>query len=281
MKDELGEQLSKAIEEYNSIYESVSERGKKLHELRMQSAKLLQQIEELVNSIAKHPKEFDAEIAEIQVLKKEFKGTCEFGEKMLKEAKKSAVNAGAGVAGGAAVASMAPSAAMWIATTFGTASTGTAISSLSGAAATQAALAWIGGGALTAGGGGVAAGQAFLALAGPIGWGIAGVTLLGSIVLFAGNKLKISKMKKEETEAVLNNLLQMKEMDAKLQSLLKQTEMLNKNLTEQYRACENLYGKNFFLMLPNKKLKLGAMVNTAKALAATLGVHVGSELNEH
>ncbi len=51
---------------------------------------------------------------------------------------------------------------MGIATTFGTASTGTAISSLSGAAATNAATAWLGGGALAAGGGGMAAGAAVL-----------------------------------------------------------------------------------------------------------------------
>lgn len=38
--------------------------------------------------------------------------------------------------------------------TFGAASTGTAIASLSGAAATNATLAWLGGGALAAGGGG-------------------------------------------------------------------------------------------------------------------------------
>ena len=69
---------------------------------------------------------------------------------------------------------------MGIATAFGVASTGTAISTLSGAAATNAALAWLGGGALTAGGGGMVAGKALLALAGPIGWAIAGVALLGS-----------------------------------------------------------------------------------------------------
>lgn len=66
---------------------------------------------------------------------------------------------------------------MAIATTLGTASTGTAISALSGAAATNAALAWLGGGALATGGGGVAAGEAFLALAGPVGWAIGGTEL--------------------------------------------------------------------------------------------------------
>lgn len=73
---------------------------------------------------------------------------------------------------------------MGIATTFGVASTGTAISALSGAAATNAALAWLGGGALAVGGGGMAAGNAFLALAGPIGWAIAGVALVASGLMF-------------------------------------------------------------------------------------------------
>lgn len=48
-------------------------------------------------------------------------------------------------------------------TAFATASTGTAISSLSGAAATNAVLAWLGGGAVAAGGGGMAAGATVLA----------------------------------------------------------------------------------------------------------------------
>lgn len=48
-------------------------------------------------------------------------------------------------------------------TAFATASTGTAIGSLSGAAATNAVLAWLGGGAVAAGGGGMAAGATVLA----------------------------------------------------------------------------------------------------------------------
>ena len=69
---------------------------------------------------------------------------------------------------------------MAVATTFGTASTGTAISALSGAAATNAALAWLGGGAIAAGGGGMAAGGALMALTGPVGWTIGGVALAGA-----------------------------------------------------------------------------------------------------
>ena len=84
---------------------------------------------------------------------------------------------------------MGPSAAMAVATTFGTASTGTAISALSGAAATNAALAWLGGGAIAAGGGGMAAGSTLLALAGPVGWGVSGCVLVGS-GLYLNNRNK-------------------------------------------------------------------------------------------
>ena len=93
---------------------------------------------------------------------------------------KVAVKGTAGLGAGVAVVSMGPTVAMGIATTFGVASTGTAISTLSGAAATNAALAWLGGGALAVGGGGMAVGSSFLALAGPVGWAIAGVSLLTS-----------------------------------------------------------------------------------------------------
>jgi len=67
--------------------------------------------------------------------------------------------------------------AMWVATTWGTAGTGTAISSLSGAAASNAAMAWLGGGTVASGGGGMAAGAAVLT--GGAAIAIAGVAVIG------------------------------------------------------------------------------------------------------
>lgn len=72
------------------------------------------------------------------------------------------IKSGVGAAAGTAEAIGGQVATMSIATTFGTASTGTAISTLSRAAATNAATAWLGGGALAAGGGGMAAGATVL-----------------------------------------------------------------------------------------------------------------------
>lgn len=63
---------------------------------------------------------------------------------------------------GAGVA--APAAAIWGVSTFASAGTGTAISSLSGVAAHNAALAAVGGGTIAAGGGGMAGGAAILSL---------------------------------------------------------------------------------------------------------------------
>lgn len=96
------------------------------------------------------------------------------------------VGLGAGLTGGAAAAFGAYSGTMM----FATASTGTAIGSLSGAAATKATLAWLGGGAIASGGGGVALGTAVLGglVAGPA-LAIAGY-IMGNNAESALNKAK-------------------------------------------------------------------------------------------
>jgi hypothetical protein len=69
-----------------------------------------------------------------------------------------------GLVGAVGAGVSAQAAALWGVSTFASASTGTAIASLSGAAAQNATLAFFGGGALATGGGGVAAGAAVLGL---------------------------------------------------------------------------------------------------------------------
>ncbi len=270
-RDSLDSRLKEAVTKYNAVYTLLNDHGTKLFSQRERSIDLLDNVENLINSIANHPKEFDSDIAEIKVNKKEFKDVCDFAKEELEAAQRSAVSAGAGVAGGIAVVSLAPSAAMWIATTFGTASTGTAISTLSGAAATNAALAWLGGGALAASGGGMAAGEALLALAGPVGWGIAGATLLTSVVLFTNKKIKLDKEKKLEIDSVLKNTEQLKETDGKLSALLEKTDSIRSGLTTQYTSGMSFYGKSFTEIPEDGQILLGTIVNNAKALARSLG----------
>jgi len=86
-----------------------------------------------------------------------------------------------GTAGGIAASGATTAAIM----AFGTASTGTAIATLSGAAATNAVLAALGGGAIAAGGGGVALGTTVLGAA-TLGVGL----LVGGVIFnFTGSKL--------------------------------------------------------------------------------------------
>ncbi|MBE9170898.1 hypothetical protein IQ238_26425 [Pleurocapsales cyanobacterium LEGE 06147] len=77
----------------------------------------------------------------------------------------------------------------------GTASTGTAISTLSGAAATNATLAWLGGGSLAAGGGGMVIGSLIL---GSITLGSA--LMIGGFMIDGKGEEALIKAQKYETE---------------------------------------------------------------------------------
>lgn len=268
---ELDRMLESSITEYNDVYTLMNDKGVQLFMERSRAVDTICFVERLINSIANHPKSFDADFAEIILQRDSFMDTCAFGEKELQAAREAAGGAGAGLAAGASVAFMAPTAAMWVATTFGTASTGTAISTLSGAAATNAALAWLGGGALSAGGGGVAAGHALIAMAGPIGWTIAGASLLTSILLFSSKKAKLNKQKNEEIESVKKNTELVREIDAQIQQILTDTEAIRTGLNESFTQCLPMFQKDYASFTDDQKRQLGALVNQTKALSTMFG----------
>ncbi len=176
------EELRESLKEHETIRKEVEQASVRLFEQRQRVvAKVIEPVERYVNGLANTPKEFDKSVRAFRIEVNRFEGTV---QRLRAEAARSeSIGGGVGLAGataGIGLAALGPSAALAVATTFGTASTGTAISALSGAAATKAALAWLGGGALAAGGGGMAAGNALLALAGPVGWTIGGLALVGS-----------------------------------------------------------------------------------------------------
>ena len=269
--NELDAMLETAITEYNDSYTIMNDNGMRLFIERNRAIDTIAFVESLINSIANHPKSFDIEFDEIRTNRERFLGTCDFGQRELQAAREAAGGAGAGLAAGASVAFMAPTAAMWVATTFGTASTGTAISALSGAAAESAALAWLGGGALTAGGGGMAAGHALLAMAGPIGWSIAGATLLTSILLFTKKRTKLNKQKNEEIENVKRNTATVRKIDAQINKILAETVSVRKGLNDSYTKCLEMFGKDYTTFGILQKKKLGALVNHTRTLSALFG----------
>ncbi len=284
MKDDINDKLTELdrmleaeITNYNDAYTLMNDKGVRLFVERSRSVDVIDNVEALVNSIANTPKEFEDQFATIDMQRKEFQDACDFAERELNAARTAAGGAGAGIAAGASVAFMAPTAAMWIATTFGTASTGAAISTLSGAAATNAALAWLGGGAVAAGGGGMAAGNALLALAGPVGWTIAGATLLSSIVLFAKKRTKLNAEKNEEIEKVKKNTEQIKELDASIKALLDETVQLKAGLNSSFKECLAMYGKDYTGFDDQQKMALGSLVNNTLALTTLFEKTIGEE----
>ena len=269
-----------AVIEYNQTYTDLESGGIELYQSRLRSIDLLDLVTGLVNSIANTPKSFVEDIEEVSHKKRSFKESESFAREELDSARKSATSAGAGAAAGMAVASIAPSAAMWVATTFGTASTGAAISTLSGAAATNAAMAWLGGGALAAGGGGMAGGSAFLAMAGPIGWGVAGATLLTSIALFVKKQHEIAREKHEELLSVKRNTEALRETSAAIGALRAKTDVLREELSRSFMASCHLQGADYLSISDDEKLALGSLVNNAKSLDSLIVEKVSTRDDE-
>jgi len=115
----------------------------------------------------------------------------------------SSINLAKGLAGSAAIGMMAlfgtKAAVLGGVTALASASTGTAITSLSGAAATDAVLAFLGGGSLSSGGGGIAAGA--IVLGGITAGAFASVgALTGGILLSAHGAKALTRAKKYSAE---------------------------------------------------------------------------------
>jgi hypothetical protein len=260
----------RAITKYNATITDVQKKCEQLYVTRQQSVVKIDEIESLINSIAHAPKEFEQTMSLIKMERIKFRETESYAAEAYQAAVKSGVSVAAGVAGGTAFASMAPTAAMWVATTFGTASTGTAISTLSGAVATKAALAWLGGGALAAGGAGVTGGQALLALAGPIGWGISAATTAVSLIALGGKNKKVSSKAIEEAKKITIAGAQLNETGAAVSQLHNETILIFDNLKAQLSDAERARGSNYSLLSSDDQMRLGTLVNNTLSLAEML-----------
>lgn len=222
-------------------------------------------IQERFDKIRNAPTEKLLEYRAVKKISSSWKRQVDIITKDYETAKKVDANiAQAGTALGVGVVTFGPTAAMGFATTFGVASTGTAISALSGAAASNAALAWLGGGALSAGGGGMLAGKAMLAMAGPIGWSIAGIAILVSGLLFWKAKEKRDKLfdifllvNKKDKYSYQKAIV---ELNERIERIKKETVVLNGAVQEIAT-----FGTDYHAMTEEQQYKLGAYVNLMKA----------------
>ncbi|MCB9585075.1 MAG: hypothetical protein H6718_06740 [Polyangiaceae bacterium] len=266
--------LRQAAERHEAEVSETTQAAIELHGLRCESVELIVQVENLVNRLANAPKEFERVISEVRVEVSHFNDTVErLHVEGSRVERVSGGTAASGIAAGVGVAAFGPTAAMAVATTWGTASTGTAIAALSGAAQTSAALAWLGGGATAAGGGGMAAGQAFLALAGPVGWTIGGVAIAGGVALTHVRNGRIAKEATDEAERIEGEVRALGALRTEIGELSALTQEHTDGSQAQLREMSPA-PDDYLLFTLDQKAQLAALINNIRTLGKLLNRQV-------
>lgn len=249
----------------------VVRRSVELHELRVGVyEEIVRGVETYVSALAGAPKELVEGVTQLRIEYQKFDSRLDEFRAMDEGSVKVGKAAGATVLAGAGLAALGPSAAMAVATTFGTASTGTAISALSGAAATNAALAWLGGGAVAAGGGGMASGSTLLALAGPIGWGIGGVALVGAGTWAHFKNKKIAEEANEEAQRLENRAWLLNRTKKEIIDIIDLTKQHSTAAEEHLEHLEKSAPSSYAGFDAPQKQELAAFVNNVRALGELL-----------
>ena len=260
----MAKKLSKLQSAQKKAEAAVKETNKKINELGECAGGFydsLTALQALFDRIRNVPKESIKKYEKLKARQVDWKQQVDKIELEYKKAEVKAAGQGAtGVGAGIAVVTLGPTAAMGVATTFGVASTGTAISTLSGAAATNAALAWLGGGALTAGGGGMVAGHALLALAGPIGWTISGISIFASGLMFIKTLLDKDRLENIYT------LISIRDVKSYEQAIIELSERITRIRAETETLAEVIskirtFGTDYDEMTVAQQYELGACVN--------------------
>ncbi|EMY5508187.1 MULTISPECIES: hypothetical protein [Bacillus cereus group] len=257
------EEFNQWKEEYEELYEEMERKRKEtnsvLEEVVTSKVRAIKALKK-IHKISKNLKGKDREIL-LRKMGEELE-TVDFNNiDSTISAADAALNATKGLATGVGTALGA-----WaLVSTFGTASTGAAITGLSGVAASNATLAWFGGGAMATGGGGMAAGTVALG----------GIVLLPALVLtgvfshLSANK-KINEIEEqiysimESMDQIKTNLLQMSLVVTRgnelLVSLQKSTEVFNQEFKRTYKEIysypfisrlfkwvrKNIFRRNYF-----------------------------------
>lgn len=255
----LRKEAQENLENKISKYELVAKKNKNdINYLYLKRTNLKEQLDNsmtLINEFRNTPRDFDFKVSKIQINMKRYQGILDAAEEQYKNDITTAGGAvAAGIATGVGVAALAPSAAMAIATTFGTASTGAAISTLSGAAATNAALAWLGGGSLAAGGAGLAA---------------------GGLIANGKNKKAAEEMNRKAAK-VQAEIRKQKAINVEVGKMIELTQEDTKDLTNR---IGKIYGfsRNYLVLDNQQKQLLMAFVNNVQASSEHLNMVLGKD----
>lgn len=263
--------LEKANNKYVIIFKRTIDGMTRLFQSRQRAVRQIMSIETYINVLANKPRDYERKIGEVKIRYVEFNNRIEEIKRLDEKERDFKIERGigSGVLVGVGGAAFAPSAAMAVAMTFGTASTGTAIASLSGVAATNAALAWLGGGALGAGGAGMAGGQALLTMVGPVGWAIGGVSVAGGLLMKSLANKDIAEKAEDATKTIIRETERIQEIEVKVGVWNKETIKLTNELAKKLTVVRRK--KDYSLFTEDEKHELIILMNMTELLSKKLG----------
>lgn len=206
----------------------------------------------------------------------------------LKEQSQFAIDVTTGIASGTLAGGLTAFGAYGAAMSFGAASTGTAIASLSGVAATNATLAFLGGGSLATGGLGIAGGTVVLGgfIAGPA-LAILGFTLNSKAEKNLDNaysNLSQAYQIKEELSLAADICNKISERADMYKELLHNLETLFSPLLERMDTIISIDGIDFRMYNATNKRMIALAMSTATAIKAVLDtpiLNANGSINEH
>ena len=188
--------------------------------------------------------------------------------------KSSGLGLGAGLTGGAATAFGAYGGTILLAS----ASTGTAISSLSGVAATNATLAWLGGGSIAAGGGGMAMGTMVLGglVAGPA------LAIFGSVIgnkaVAALNEARSNKAMavqyRDESQLAVQKMRTIKKIASLASEVFSKMSGVLRHANQEMKAVIDQRGTNFQQYSTDEKTVIFKAVKSVQLLKALIDLSI-------
>ena len=259
-----------SIQIYNEKATELTNKSTDLYQTRDKAIKVVKIVEERISKLANKPKEFETKLEEINIEIQNFEDKQLAITQAIKEAELASGSTAATAslsALGVTVATLGPTAAMGVATTFGVASTGTAISSLTGAAANSAALAWLGGGS-------IAAGNAFLAMAGPVGWGIAGLMLTASVGAGVFANKKNEEVAKEALDEQMKIELLIRQTEKSIIDITELINLIEKQTEGIYLTNLSLIGMDYSIFTEEEKYQAGSLVNSTLSLTEMINKEI-------
>lgn len=271
-KNQALQRLKSKESEYNNLISKGNSLAVSLYQHRKNASSIIKQVQDYINSLANTPKHFQDKIKKVDLELRPFRESCAIEQKSAKVNMQGANMAMMGTVAGGAIASLTPTAAMAYATTFGIASTGTAISSLSGAAATNAALAFIGGGTVASGAGGIAGGQVLLSLAGPVGWGIAGLLAVASGVTVSLNNKNTAEEADFKGRRLQKKISELRPRIYALEQLLDKTKKLK--ATFNLNPFWYIYPKDYLQFDSEQKKAIAALINNTHSLGSLINERI-------